>query len=829
MDATNRSFDLAALDASEDGAPRSNVTLALAIMVFLLLLVGTIVYALVNGSAGQRWVFWTAIAAAIISLFGLLAFAALRNEASARVELTEPTYLEAFRYGPDPTLITREGVPVLANDAYVDLAERVGVVGESGVPPTLDRLFAASSSHDVAASLYRLLQHGVGREVVNVIDEHSRLRTYEVDATRLSKATEGATLWRVRDLSGPEPEAIRLADAPVGLATVLKSGRIVAVNPTLRRWLGLGPQSLPRNLEDMLADADSVLDTPAEPGRTQRFDSELLTDKGVASPTVAVASWSRLEDDTPIASIAFYGHSNIASRAPAQVAQPVTAGLQAGDTFSAAPFAIAELAGTDLSTATITRTNPAFQRMTGRTQQGVAFSKIFVEPDPRLVQGDPRGFDINEAIDARVASRQDEPIYAQVHIVCHPREANICWAYIVDITQRQMLQEQLVQSQKMQAIGQLAAGVAHDFNNLLNAIRLNTDDLLGRHPLGDPDYLELQSINSNGMRAAALVKKLLAFSRRQTRRAVALDVSETLSDLSHTLRQTLSERVALKIDHGRDLPPIRMDKSQLETVLINLCVNARDAMVDPETGAGSGVITIRSRAVDVGKLPIRAAHEGRAVRIEVEDTGAGMDEATLSRIFEPFFSTKNDHGTGLGLATVYGIVDQSGGHLDVESTPGEGTVFRITLPTADPALATEETVKSAEPKAPANLSGQGTILFVEDEESVRTIAAKTLRKRGYNVVEAGDGEEAYEWLEGGEAVDLLISDVVMPGMDGPTLLKKGRDMLGEARIVFISGYAQEEFSDLLAEEPDVTFLPKPFSLAQLAEKVKAEIGEAKAA
>jgi len=387
----------------------------------------------------------------------------------------------------------------------------------------------------------------------------------------------------------------------------------------------------------------------------------------------------------------------------------------------------------------------------------------------------------------------------------------------------------------MQAIGRLVAEIAHDFNNLLAAIRLYTDTLLGRHPIGDPSYPELQQINANVNRAASLVKKLLAYSRKQTIRAENLNVSETLSDMAVTLKQVLGEKVRLDIKHGRSLPPIRVDKSQFDTVLMNLAVNARDAMKDK----GRGDITIESRVIekaDIDNPGLKASLEpldsDRVIAISVADTGSGMTDEVKSRIFEPFFTTKGQgEGTGLGLATVYGIVQQSGGYLAVDSELGKGTTFTVYLPEADPDLAEADAAPVAKaavlkPKAPSDLAGSGSILFVEDEDSVRIIAAKTLRKRGYTVTEACDGEEAFEIIEEADSpFDLMISDVVMPGMDGPTLLKKARSMLKETRIVFISGYAEEEFSELLAEEPDVTFLPKPFTLVQLAEKVKQQIAE----
>ena len=801
------------------------VTVCLAVILF------GVIYASASEVVFGEWTVWVAVGAGIIGLFGLLGYLTLREQARATQIVSEPTYLEAFRLSPDPVLITREGVPVVANDLYMDLAERVGVLGESRMPPTLDRVFAGVSSQDASASIYRLLSVSVGSETLRVLDEEGTLRAYQVDVTDLGPGSGNAKMWRIRDLTGPEPLAGTLSEAPVGLMSFATDGSVTAVNATLSRWLGLPEGARPPHIAAVVQAADALLDTPREVGAVHRFDTHLVTSHNVVTPVVAVLSWLELEDGNPIGSLAVYGHSNVGTdiaRSRAQAAAPTDG--QPGDTFNSAPFAIVELDSNVLSEAKITQGNPAYQRLTGRDGGGESFADLFSGDVPEFIGLSGEECDPDEPYSASLKSA-DGGMPVNVYLVCHPRREDRCWAYIVDVSQRAQLQEQLMQSQKMQAIGQLAAGVAHDFNNLLQAIRLNTDELLGRHPVGDPSYLELQRVNSDVMRAAALVKKLLAFSRKQTLQAEVLDVTETLSDVSVTLRQTLSERVRLDIQHGRDLPVISADRSQLETVLINLCVNARDAMLD-DKGKGGGTITIASRSVTAEGLGLKAPYGNRAVLIEVSDTGSGMDEETMAKIFEPFFTTKEQgKGTGLGLATVYGIVEQSGGHLDVQSVLGEGTTFRIFLPAADPDKVVElAPEKATAVKAPANLSGQGTILLVEDEESVRTIAAKTLRKRGYRVIEAGDGEEALEWLEeDAEPVDLLLSDVVMPGMDGPTLLREGRELLGEARIVFMSGYAKSDFSDLLAEQPDVTFLPKPFTLAQLAEKVKSEIGEAKAA
>ena len=407
-------------------------------------------------------------------------------------------------------------------------------------------------------------------------------------------------------------------------------------------------------------------------------------------------------------------------------------------------------------------------------------------------------------------------------------------AYLVDVSEQKQLELQLVQSQKMQAIGQLAGGVAHDFNNLLTAIQLRLDELLHRHPVGDPSYEGLAEIRQTGVRAADLVRKLLAFSRKQTVQRETLDLGELISEFEVLLRRLLREDVRLETDYGRNLPFVRADKSQLETAVMNLAVNARDAMrsQDREAPEGKAPGVVRIRTARLGQaeaimLGYTAAREGEYALIEVADSGPGIPPALLTKIFEPFFTTKPvGEGTGLGLATVYGIVKQADGWIHVESRLGEGTAFRIFLPVyIPPAGAALPVAEVAKPRPAArDLSGVGRILFVEDEDAVRGVAARLLRARGYEVIEACDGEEALALAEEHAGkIDLLISDVIMPGLDGPTMLKKARKFLGDAPVMFISGYAEAEFSDLLEGETGVTFLPKPLDIKILAERVKQQL------
>ncbi len=398
-------------------------------------------------------------------------------------------------------------------------------------------------------------------------------------------------------------------------------------------------------------------------------------------------------------------------------------------------------------------------------------------------------------------------------------------AYLQDVTDQKRMQAQLAQRNKMESIGQLAGGVAHDFNNLLSAIRLRTDELLLRHSLGDPSHDSLAEIRQTVERAADVVRHLLTFSRKATTQREVLDLGEALTNFAVLLRRLVREDVELIIDYGPNLPKVRVDRPQLENAVINLVVNARDAV----RANGGGAVRLRTARLledEARDLGYAGHATGEFALIEVADDGPGIAPGALANIFEPFFTTKpQGEGTGLGLATVYGIVQQAEGWISVASAPGEGATFRIFLPVYVPPLTLEQPGPPARARpSPRDLSGVGRILFVEDEGLVRGIAARLLRGRGYEVIEASDGEEALELAKQHQgAIDLMISDVIMPGMDGPTLLKAARPYLGAAPVLFISGYAEAEFSDLLEGETGVSFLPKPLDITTLAERVKAHL------
>jgi two-component system cell cycle sensor histidine kinase/response regulator CckA len=370
----------------------------------------------------------------------------------------------------------------------------------------------------------------------------------------------------------------------------------------------------------------------------------------------------------------------------------------------------------------------------------------------------------------------------------------------------------------MQVVGQLAGGVAHDFNNILTAIIGHCDLMLMRHTPGDSDYDDIQQIKSNSNRAAGLTRQLLAFSRQQTLRPQVLQLPDVVSEVSHLLKRLLGETVELVVKHGRSLGPIRADPGQLEQVIINLAVNARDAMV----AKGGGTLTIQTypvKADQVAELGSDILPIAEYTALSVTDTGTGIPRNVLGKIFEPFFTTKEvGKGTGLGLSTVYGIVKQSGGFIFADSQLGEWTQFVIYLPVHREEASAAKSRKAVKTKKD-ELWGSGTVLLVEDEPMVRTVAERALTRHGYTVITADNGEDALEIIARNEPIDLLISDVVMPGMDGPTMVREARQSRPDLKILFISGYAEEQLRKSIDIE-NVNFLPKPFSVTDLAEAAR---------
>lgn len=392
--------------------------------------------------------------------------------------------------------------------------------------------------------------------------------------------------------------------------------------------------------------------------------------------------------------------------------------------------------------------------------------------------------------------------------------------YLLDISEFKELESQIIQSQKMQAIGQLAGGIAHDFNNLLTAMIGYSDLLLSRCSPADASFNDIMQIKQNANRASNLVKQLLAFSRQQTLQPRIIDITEVLEEISLLLQRLIGPQIALNVSYCKDPYLIKVDEIQMEQVIINLAVNARDAMHN------EGTLTIRTTNVDITqeqKVMDITLFPGSYLMLEIIDTGKGIPNEYRDRIFDPFFSTKEKgQGTGLGLATVYGIIRQTGGNITFESTLNQGTNFKIFFPKyerSDKELPhTEQTEKK---RYSQDLTGTGTILLVEDEDAVRMFSSRALKEKGYKILEASSGEEALEIVKSSEIpIDLIITDVIMPNMDGVEFVQKIRESSKNVKVIFISGYTEDKFKNIL-EQDDVTyFLPKPFTLKDLAGKVK---------
>ncbi|RWM96002.1 MAG: PAS domain-containing sensor histidine kinase [Mesorhizobium sp.] len=673
-----------------------------------------------------------------------------------------------------------------------------------------------------------------------------RARAFNVPGQRLPMLA-----WQIADISQERAEQERffldlqkaidhLDHAPAGFFSADQEGRVTYINATLAEWLGIdlasftpGAVTLPEIVAgDGMALVRSV---KADPGATRNavIDLDLTTMSGQALPVRFMhrVSASREGVNGPTRTI-------VLNRTQGEDA---SADLRASEVrftrfFNSTPMAIA---GVDAG-GRILRTNAPFLSLFSSVvdrdavDRRVRFESVVHERDrpafaAAFEKARQRQANI-EPIDSLLPGHEERHIRFYVNAVADgagsegAEESAI--VYAVETTEQKALEGQMAQSQKMQAVGQLAGGIAHDFNNVLTAIIMASDLLLTNHRPSDPSFPDIMNIKQNANRAASLVRQLLAFSRKQTLRPEVLNLTDVLADLRMLLARLVGNDIRLKIDHGRDLWPVKVDIGQFEQVVVNLAVNARDAM---PTG---GDLTVRTRNVmaeECKSFPYRELIPADYVLVDVEDTGSGIAPEVLKKIFEPFFTTKEvGKGTGLGLSMVYGIIKQTGGFIYCDSEVGKGTVFRIFLPrhVTEVKKASEPAdTAAAAPAKPADtlkdLSGSATVLLVEDEDAVRMGGVRALTSRGYTVHEASSGVEALEVFEAlGGKVDIVVSDVVMPEMDGPTLLGELRKRQPDIKFVFVSGYAEDAFAKNLPADAHFGFLPKPFSLKQLATIVK---------
>jgi two-component system cell cycle sensor histidine kinase/response regulator CckA len=630
-------------------------------------------------------------------------------------------------------------------------------------------------------------------------------------------------------------DALRVAEAAakanVAWAITGEGGAVLDCNPVYRRMAGVGEMETPPPPELALTGEPSAavlyrLSRDASEGRAREETFQVMPGLEIVAavrplPDKQAAWWftprlAASSSPQPVLTRAAAVAPQPAVAASAEPAKPIE---NAGDLFRDAPMGVAFAD----ATGTIAAANAALSKffaaspvLAGRNFLDLVASGERAQVQA-LIEDAAKGKTGLSAVELRgaKASNGEERM---AELFASPMNGKAI-LYLVDVSEQKALETKFAQSQKLQAVGQLAGGVAHDFNNLLTVIIGNCEFLLMRHQAGDPSFKEINEIHQNGVRAASLVSQLLAFSRKQTMQPKTLVLGDVIGELAQMLRRLVGEGITLNVERDPDLWAVHADEAQLGNAIINLVVNARDAM---PSGGTVTIKTVNQHVANQSALGTAIMPAGDYVRIEVADTGTGMSKEIQSKIFDPFFTTKPvGQGTGLGLATVYGIVKQTGGFITVDSEPGRGTAFNIYLPRKIE-VAEDAAPAAVEAQAPArDVTGQDTILLVEDEEAVRSFAARALRMRGYNVLEAGGGEEALEIVkEQAGSIDLIITDVVMPNMDGPTMVRNVKAMHPDLPVIFMSGYAEEAFRKNDQSSEDIHFLPKPFGLKQLAAKVK---------
>jgi two-component system cell cycle sensor histidine kinase/response regulator CckA len=728
-----------------------------------------------------------------------------------------------------------DGTPLWANAAFLKLS---GAANERDLH-SIERIF--SGNPDAAEAIHRLAVAAErGRRATEEIRMPGGLagkaggaRWYRV---RVSPAggTEARIGWLIGDITREREyqenifqelqNAIDYLDhAPAGFFSLEPDGRIRYLNATLAEWIGIDLAEFEpgaANIRDIVTvEGLSVIQgANPDPLEAKSLDIDLVRTDGTRLPV-------RLIHRVPVSPDGTVGAS-----------RTLVLEMQHGDDREAGRLAEMRFArffnNTPMAIASVDRegrialTNARFVMLFGKKGASARpLSELVQESDrPGLATAISAAIARQSEIPAVDAALADQPERSARFFVSPILESeaseDAAVIYALETTEQRALELQFAQSQKMQAVGQLAGGIAHDFNNMLTAIIGFSDLLLTNHRPADPSFQDIMNIKQNANRAAGLVRQLLAFSRRQTLRPRVIELDEALSDISVLLARLLGETIKLEVHHGRDVWPIKADLNQLEQVIVNLAVNARDAM---PRGGSLSIRTSNVTEKESEKFREQGFKPGEYVLLEVSDSGAGMQPEVMEKIFEPFFTTKDvGQGTGLGLSTVYGIVKQTGGFIYVTSKVGKGTTFRILLPRHEMQAEARADVVERPAAGPSDLTGSARILLVEDEEAVRAFAGRALEARGYKVFQAASGPEALELFSAiSEPLDLVISDVVMPGMDGPTLMRELRRRQPELKIIFVSGYAEDAFERHLApDEKNFTFLPKPFSLKELATTVK---------
>jgi two-component system cell cycle sensor histidine kinase/response regulator CckA len=838
--------------SSAAGPVSPMTTGAAALTVFLVFMVcaaGTL--AILSAQSAEPFVLTLMALLATLGVFFVFGVAAGHVRISERTQAADLLEAVADRQDNAQFLTTLDGRLLHANQP----AHALLGTNQLGQYNNLEQTFAISQVG--AEALFRLTRANQRQQShIEILEKPagdgiSGLRSLRISVkpfgiVDLPEFAGRAALWTVADVTDErhrtqetiaalQHEVAQYATLPAGVMMVTDSGDLGFVNAYLLRQLGHDQHraAAPQRLTDILRrhDADLLLRLlgEAEVVQERTLDLDFVNVLGERWPaTCIVHRTAAREESDPVLNLIVHPRATLAREAP-HLSQ---AEAQFSDLFRTAPFGIALVAGDS----SLSASNPAFLRLIGGGKApkpgAPALSAFYFNEDHTAYA------EVAQALDAaRRGKAEIFPIEADigeqgefarrivVQSLSEPdTDGNPAVVFVTDATEERSLGLKFAQSQKMEAVGKLAGGIAHDFNNVLTAIIGFSDLLLASHRPSDHAYKNIQNIRSSANHAASLVKQLLAFSRRQTLEPEVIQLNELVTDLSVILNRLLGENIELKISSGRDLWAVKADLNQINQVVINLAVNARDAMAD------GGRLTIRTRNISEReslRLADLSVAVGEYVMIEVDDTGAGMSKEVMAKVFEPFFTTKDvGKGTGLGLSTVYGIIKQTGGYVFADSTEGVGTTFRVYLPRCVPNEA-EQQQAPRPPKGgrPADLTGHGRVLVVEDEDAVRIFATEALRRQGYEVLQACDGLEALDVLEDCDhKVDLVVSDVKMPEMDGPTLYKELRKINPDIKFIFVSGYTDDAFTKTLDPGSEYTFLPKPYTLAQIAEVVKGQLG-----
>jgi len=769
------------------------------------------------------------LAAMGIGLWYLI-FYGLRRAASGDFDLIA----EFVSASPEGRLVTtRDGDFVLANDAYFDVLRLDKSEGNTTLLEAMkDNFTAREQLKSLKNSAIKGQERSIRVEMKTTEGYWLAVLAHPIKAIPnciIWYVAETTTQHKIEEVERSEREKLSeyFNNAPVGFYSLDERGRIQFVNRIFADWLGYHQRELAEGsmaFSDLIQKGDdrqlSLMDNLADKGHRYEGELQLRRRDGTVLPVHITQTLARDENGNVTGS-----RSVVREMLQEQLwrERVESAELHFRRFFEAAPIGIILLDEKRM----VVEGNPAFRVMTDTVVDnaiGAHVAELVVEADRQTL--------IDKIAEVSASDLAPTPI--EMKLLGGDRVANFYISavtggennaeslliHLIDTSAQRQLEVQFAQSQKMQAVGQLAGGIAHDFNNLLTAMIGFCDLLLLRHQVGDQSYSDISQIKQNANRAAGLVRQLLAFSRQQTLRPKVTDLTDVLAELSNLLRRLIGETIELEIKHARDLWLVKVDQSQFEQVVINLAVNARDAM------KGDGKLSFRTENYHV-RVRGKDAHElvpvGEYIKMSVTDTGTGIPADVLAKIFDPFFTTKKvGEGTGLGLSTVYGIIKQTGGFIFAENIMGGGAIFNIFLPRFSDVTPALEAVNETPQRVHKDLSGVGTILLVEDEDPVRLFAARALQNKGYEVLQADCGETALELVAKYDGpIDLLITDVVMPSMDGPTLVKNITQEMPDLKIIFISGYAEDAFRrDHDFDIDKIEFLPKPFSLKEIAEKVK---------